>query len=122
MPSRLLETVALLLKTSDARYAPLRYAHMLRGFSFYVWPQSNTTGSSTSEVLPSCGAADVLFAHSLLGRGKEAFDADPQLANLLLAPYFQQAIAQSQSSWRRVIAKAVEHGMRACIQQRVGLF
>ena len=44
------------------------------------------------------------------GRIKEAFDADPQLANLLLAPYFQQAIAQSQSSWRRVIAKAVEHG------------
>jgi len=29
----------------------------------------------------------------------------------LLAPYFQQAIAQSQSSWRRVIAKAVEHGV-----------
>ena len=46
-----------------------------------------------------------------LGRIKEAFNADPQLANLLLAPYFQQAIAQSQSSWRRVIAKAVEHGV-----------
>ena len=46
-----------------------------------------------------------------LGRIKEAFDADPQLANLLLAPYFQQAIAQSQGSWRRVIAQAVEHGV-----------
>ena len=46
-----------------------------------------------------------------LGRIKEAFDAGPQLANLLLAPYFQQAIAQSQGSWRRVIAQAVEHGV-----------
>ena len=46
-----------------------------------------------------------------LGRIKEAFDADPQLANLLLAPYFRQAIAQSQASWRRVIAQAVEHGV-----------
>ena len=46
-----------------------------------------------------------------LGRIKEAFDADPQLANLLLAPYFQQALAQSQGSWRRVIAHAVEHGV-----------
>ena len=46
-----------------------------------------------------------------LGRIKEAFDADPRLANLLLAPYFQQAIAQSQASWRRVIAQAVEHGV-----------
>ena len=46
-----------------------------------------------------------------LGRIKEAFDADLQLANLLLAPYFQQAIAQSQGSWRRVIAQAVEYGV-----------
>ncbi|GIT27901.1 MAG: hypothetical protein CM1200mP41_39450 [Gammaproteobacteria bacterium] len=31
-----------------------------------------------------------------LSRIKQAFDADPGLANLLLAPYFQQAIASSQ--------------------------
>ncbi len=46
-----------------------------------------------------------------LGRIKEAFDADGQLANLLLAPYFQEAIAQSQASWRRVVAQAVTHGV-----------
>ena len=46
-----------------------------------------------------------------LGRIKEAFDADAHLANVLLAPYFQEAIAQSQTSWRRVVATAIEHGV-----------
>ncbi len=46
-----------------------------------------------------------------LGHIKEAFDAQPDLANLLLAPYFAQAIATSQSAWRRVVATAVEQGI-----------
>ncbi|MFT5088255.1 MAG: 6-phosphogluconate dehydrogenase [Candidatus Latescibacterota bacterium] len=46
-----------------------------------------------------------------LGRIKEAFDNDANLANVLLAPYFQEAISQSQTSWRRVVATAVEHGV-----------
>ena len=46
-----------------------------------------------------------------LGRIKEAFDADLQLANLLLAPYFAGAIASSQESWRRVVATAVRLGV-----------
>ena len=46
-----------------------------------------------------------------LGRIKEAFDSDPSLANLLLAPYFRKAIETSQESWRRVVATAVTHGI-----------
>jgi 6-phosphogluconate dehydrogenase len=46
-----------------------------------------------------------------LGRIKEAFDSDPKLANLLLAPYFREAIEASQDSWRRVVATAVTHGI-----------
>ena len=46
-----------------------------------------------------------------LGRIKEAFDADPGLANLLLAPYFSTAIENSQSAWRRVVATAVTLGI-----------
>ena len=46
-----------------------------------------------------------------LGRIKEAFDADPTLANLLLAPYFSVAIAQTQASWRRVVATATTLGI-----------
>ena len=46
-----------------------------------------------------------------LGRIKEAFDADPALANLLLAPYFGQAIDNVQAAWRRVVATAVTLGV-----------
>ena len=46
-----------------------------------------------------------------LGRIKEAFDADPTLANLLLAPYFSAALAQTQASWRRVVATATTLGI-----------
>ena len=46
-----------------------------------------------------------------LGKIKEAFDADPQLANLLLAPHFQQVIADAQPAWRRVVKTAVELGL-----------
>jgi 6-phosphogluconate dehydrogenase len=46
-----------------------------------------------------------------LERIKEAFDETPDLANLLLAPYFHEAIDRSQAAWRRVVAAAVMHGI-----------
>lgn len=46
-----------------------------------------------------------------LDRIKEAFDADPKLENLLLAPYFQQAVASAQESWRHVVATAARLGI-----------
>jgi 6-phosphogluconate dehydrogenase len=46
-----------------------------------------------------------------LGKIKEAFDADPSLANLLLAPYFKQVVARAQEAWRRVVKTAVDLGI-----------
>ena len=46
-----------------------------------------------------------------LGRIKEAFDEEFDLANLLLAPYFKEAIDRSQAAWRRVVALAVTNGI-----------
>ena len=42
---------------------------------------------------------------------KEAFDKDPNLENLLLAPYFQQAINDAQDAWRHVVASAATLGI-----------
>ncbi|MGH2356046.1 MAG: NADP-dependent phosphogluconate dehydrogenase [Chloroflexota bacterium] len=42
---------------------------------------------------------------------KAAYAADPQLRNLLLAPYFHDAVAEAQPAWRRVVGLAVEHGV-----------
>ncbi len=46
-----------------------------------------------------------------LDRIKEAFDTDPKLENLLLAPYFQQAVDQAQDAWRHVVATAALLGI-----------
>jgi 6-phosphogluconate dehydrogenase len=46
-----------------------------------------------------------------LDRIKEAFDVDSKLENLLLAPYFTQAIEKAQPQWRHVVRTAVELGI-----------
>jgi len=43
-----------------------------------------------------------------LQRIKEAFDADPKLENLLLNPYFKEAVESAQPAWRNVITTAVD--------------
>ncbi|MGL4511453.1 MAG: decarboxylating NADP(+)-dependent phosphogluconate dehydrogenase [Lacipirellulaceae bacterium] len=46
-----------------------------------------------------------------LDRIKEAFDANPALENLLLAPYFSDAIDKAQVAWRHVVATAATLGV-----------
>ncbi len=46
-----------------------------------------------------------------LDRIKEAFDADPKLENLLLAPYFAEACAKAQDAWRHVVGNAATLGI-----------
>jgi 6-phosphogluconate dehydrogenase len=46
-----------------------------------------------------------------LERIKEAFDADPSLENLLLAPYFKEAVEEAQESWREVVIAATVLGI-----------
>lgn len=46
-----------------------------------------------------------------LERIKEAFDAEPNLENLLLAPYFKNVVESAQQSWRNVVKTAVELGI-----------
>ncbi len=46
-----------------------------------------------------------------LGKIKEAFDNNPALENLLLDPFFKNAVMSAQKAWRRVVMKAVEIGL-----------
>jgi len=52
-----------------------------------------------------------IIRSAFLGEINQAYDKDPQLANLLLDDYFKAEIDQAQAGWRRVIAKAVEAGI-----------
>ena len=46
-----------------------------------------------------------------LGKIKDAFDANPELDNLLLTPFYKDAVLSAQAAWRRVVTKAVELGI-----------
>ncbi|WPL18475.1 6-phosphogluconate dehydrogenase, decarboxylating [Thiorhodovibrio winogradskyi] len=43
----------------------------------------------------------------------EAYRHEPELANLLLAPHFKEAIDSAQHHWRKVVALAAQHGVTA---------
>jgi 6-phosphogluconate dehydrogenase len=46
-----------------------------------------------------------------LGKIKEAFDRNPKLVNLLLDPFFAEAVGSRQAAWRKVIGAAVQTGI-----------
>ena len=46
-----------------------------------------------------------------LNRIKEAYEVAPDLANLMLAPYFRDTLNRAQSNWRNVVALALENGI-----------
>jgi 6-phosphogluconate dehydrogenase len=46
-----------------------------------------------------------------LDRIKAAFDTNPKLENLLLAPYFTEAVEKAQDSWRNVVATSAKLGI-----------
>ena len=46
-----------------------------------------------------------------LDRISEAYAENPESANLLVMPYFRDAVADAQDAWRRVISTAVELGV-----------
>ena len=52
-----------------------------------------------------------IIRSAFLGKIKEAYDNQPNLANLLLDDYFKAEISAAQPAWRRVVAAAAQHGI-----------
>lgn len=54
-----------------------------------------------------------IIRSAFLGKIKEAFDKDPELVNLLLDPYFKEAVTKASDGWRRVCAATITAGIPA---------
>jgi 6-phosphogluconate dehydrogenase len=54
-----------------------------------------------------------IIRSAFLGKITAAFDRDPELANLLLDPYFRGEVDRCQEGWRRTAAAAVLQGIPA---------
>jgi len=55
--------------------------------------------------------AGCIIRARFLGNIREAFEAQPDLANLLLDPYFKKVVAKAQDAWRTVIKTAIDLGI-----------
>jgi len=61
--------------------------------------------------IASIWRAGCIIRSALLGKIKEAFTNAPDLVNLLLDPFFTEAVSRTQPAWRRVVATAVSLGI-----------
>ena len=52
-----------------------------------------------------------IIRSAFLGKIKEAFDNDPTITNLLLAPFFSDKVEKAQAGWRDVVARAAINGI-----------
>jgi len=52
-----------------------------------------------------------IIRSAFLGKIKDAFDNNPDLSNLLLDPFFAEAVQQAQPAWRRVVTTAIKMGV-----------
>lgn len=52
-----------------------------------------------------------IIRSAFLANIKQAFDANPELENLLLDNFFRSAIQSAQAGWRRITVKAIEFGI-----------
>ena len=57
--------------------------------------------------------AGCIIRSSFLGRIRDAYEHDADLASLLLDPWFRQVVERSQNGWRRTVMLAAEHGIAA---------
>jgi 6-phosphogluconate dehydrogenase len=80
------------------------FDHIAAGSAEYDW--SVDRGAMATIWRGGC-----IIRARFLNRIREAYDADPDLPSLLVAPYFADAVRDGIASWRRVVAQASSAGI-----------
>ena len=80
------------------------FEHLAAGSHEYRW--NLDLGSLATIWRGGC-----IIRAQFLDRIKEAYEESPDLPSLMLAPFFQQALADAQPAWRRVVKTAVDQGV-----------
>jgi len=80
------------------------FEHLAAGSQEYHW--NLELGS-----LASIWRGGAIIRAQFLHRITEAYRQDPSLDSLMLAPFFQEALASAQPAWRRVVNSAIDQGI-----------
>ena len=101
---------ALIAKVHDALYASkvISYA---QGFDLMRAMSERKAWQLDLGGIASIWRGGCIIRARFLNHITDAFRAQPQLANLMLAPFFRDLLNRSQAAWREVVALAVTHGI-----------
>jgi 6-phosphogluconate dehydrogenase len=80
------------------------FDHISAGSAEFGWPIDR--GAMATIWRGGC-----IIRARFLNRIREAYEADPDLPSLLVAPYFASAVQNGADSWRRVVASAARAGI-----------
>ena len=104
------DRAALIAAVRDALYAS-KIVSYAQGFAelgaaakLYNWPLN--FGDIATIWRGGC-----IIRAQFLNRIKEAYESNSGLKNLMLAPFFRDVLARTQSNWRTAIVTAVENGV-----------
>ena len=107
---RLREADGIVDAVRDALYASKVVAYA-QGFEQMAAAAAEYDWSLDLGAIAKIWRAGCIIRARFLGRIKEAFDEHPDTTNLMLVPYFTEALRNAQDSWRRVVRTAVEIGV-----------
>jgi 6-phosphogluconate dehydrogenase len=111
-PTSSLDTphAALIAKVHDALYASkvISYA---QGFDLMRAMSGKKAWQLDLGGIASIWRGGCIIRARFLNHITDAFRDQPELANLMLAPFFRDLLNRSQAAWREVVALAVTHGI-----------
>ncbi|MES2959652.1 MAG: decarboxylating NADP(+)-dependent phosphogluconate dehydrogenase [Pseudomonadota bacterium] len=100
----------LVAQVRDALYAS-KIVSYTQGFDLMRTMSERKAWSLDLGGIASIWRGGCIIRARFLNRITEAYRADPALANLMLAPFFREALNEAQGAWRQVVATAVSHGI-----------
>ncbi len=103
-PRGLVEDVQEALYASKIVAYAQGFEHLAAGSKEYRW-------NLDLGALATIWRGGCIIRAKFLDRIKEAYEESPELPSLMLAPFFQDALARAQPAWRRVVKSAVDHGI-----------
>jgi 6-phosphogluconate dehydrogenase len=101
---------ALIAKVHDALYAA-KIVSYAQGFDLMRAMSEKKSWSLDLGGIAGIWRGGCIIRARFLNHITEAYREQPQLANLMLAPFFRDVINRSQGAWREVVALAVTHGI-----------
>jgi len=94
----------------DALYAS-KIASYAQGFALLAGAAAEYKWTLNMGEISSIWRGGCIIRAQFLGRIKEAYARDPNLANLMLDPYFRERVVKFQDNWRLVVKTAKDLGI-----------